>query len=455
MKRWLVLALLLFSAFAMADEPPKAKVRARLEPAGPVVPGQQVKLIVDVLVTTWFTGAPQFPALTIPGAVAQLSDQQLPHLNETLGEVHWTGISRFYSITAQAGGELAIPSFEITVQAGQAKAPLKVTTSAMKLVVKGTPGAPTATPSGAGPGRRTAQGPINNMPASTRLVITQQLDRHLDGLKVGDAFTRSVRIVANGSMAMFLPPTRMPTPAGLTPYPKLPSVENLTTDRGEFIAGQRVDAITYVVQTAGHYEFPPITVRWWDTTTNRERTASLPALRFDAVANPGYKPTFALPTEARPVAEQNRRFDRRRVVRGAAIALAIGLLLWLLRPRLASAWQAFLNHRAERRRQHAESEAAAYRDLVQATRSGDSAHLIALLYRWIDRLPALPHPRRLNAVADHPAIDQLLAAEYGVGSRRPASDALRSDLAAIRNRGTHRERRASRRFKSLAATLNP
>ena len=45
--------------------PPQSMVRAHLEPAGPVVAGSEVKLVVDCLTTTWFTEAPNWPLFTV------------------------------------------------------------------------------------------------------------------------------------------------------------------------------------------------------------------------------------------------------------------------------------------------------------------------------------------------------------------------------------------------------
>jgi hypothetical protein len=58
MKRFLfgvaLLVSLLASGSATADPAPRIIARAHLEPAGPVVEGSEVKLVVDVLTTTWF-----------------------------------------------------------------------------------------------------------------------------------------------------------------------------------------------------------------------------------------------------------------------------------------------------------------------------------------------------------------------------------------------------------------
>ena len=100
-------------------------IRARLEPAGPVVVGQQVRLVVDVLVTTWFMRAPEYPSLKVAGAVVRFSDEQPPHLTEDINGEKWFGLSRHYLVTPQTGGELAIAPVEVTLYPGQAKGAVK------------------------------------------------------------------------------------------------------------------------------------------------------------------------------------------------------------------------------------------------------------------------------------------------------------------------------------------
>src|SRR5262249_618824 len=148
-------------------------------------------LVVDVLVTTWFMAAPEFPSIDIPGAMVTLSDQEAPHLSETIDNEKWFGISRIYRITPLQGGTLDIPAIAIVLHPGQPTAPITVQTRPLKLTIKETP-----RPSGA-----------EHLIATTRLQLTQRLDRKLADLKTGDAFTRSVEVTADGTAAMFLPQT--------------------------------------------------------------------------------------------------------------------------------------------------------------------------------------------------------------------------------------------------------
>src|ERR1700761_262452 len=72
---------------ALADPAPRTLVRAHLEPAGPVVAGSEVKLVVDLLTTTWFTEAPNWPLFTLADAIVSLPDEQADNLSEDIDGV--------------------------------------------------------------------------------------------------------------------------------------------------------------------------------------------------------------------------------------------------------------------------------------------------------------------------------------------------------------------------------
>jgi len=92
--------------------------RAHLEPAGPVVAGSEVKLVVDLLTTTWFTEAPDWPLFTVPDAIVNLPDEQAENLSGDIDGTRWFGVSRAYRIdsatcVADRGGSFSLPPVTI------------------------------------------------------------------------------------------------------------------------------------------------------------------------------------------------------------------------------------------------------------------------------------------------------------------------------------------------------
>lgn len=273
-----IVALLgLLIALPVLADGPRSMARAHLEPGGAVAQGQPVKLVVDALTTNWFTEAPVFPVLEIPGAIVSPPGDDATNLSEEIQGVKWFGVSRSYIVTPQTGGDLAIAPLELTLQVGQVSGVVKVRTPALTLKVKTVP-----RPAGA-----------ENAIGTSRLELTQSIDHDLRTLKQGDAFTRTIEISADGVQAMLLPPTPFGPVSGLAVYPKAPRVQDISQERQGFLGGRRVDAATYLVQKSGRYELPGVSVQWWDIRAGKLRTATVPPLRFSASANPGYSRRLA------------------------------------------------------------------------------------------------------------------------------------------------------------------
>ena len=55
---------------------------------------------------------------------------------------------------------------------------------------------------------------------------------------------------------MSLPTPSLGDVSGLSRYPKTPQISNLDDGRGNFTGGQRIDSVTYRIDTEGHYTLP-------------------------------------------------------------------------------------------------------------------------------------------------------------------------------------------------------
>src|ERR1700722_11062511 len=249
--------LILFSAgssWADTGSAPQVMVRAHIEPSGPVVAGSQIKLVVDCLTTTWFTEAPDWPLFTVPGAIVSLPDEQAVNLHEVIDGVDWFGVSRAYRIVPQTGGPFAIPSFAITVQPGQASGPVKLMTPLLTFAA--------TVPAG-------AEGMSTFFPAQ-KLVATQAVEPSQERVKVGDQVTRTITQRAAGTQSMLIPPANFSDVAVLKRYPKAATTKDIVEDRAGLVAGERTDAVTYVVDHGGKFTLPAVTIEWWNTNTQRK-----------------------------------------------------------------------------------------------------------------------------------------------------------------------------------------
>jgi hypothetical protein len=394
---FMVLATVVGTAVADDDYAPRTVVRAHLEPDGPVAVGATVRLVVDALVTTWFTEGLELPPLEVPGAVVAPSDESPPHLSESIEGTTFFGVSRVYLVTPTAPGALTIPPITLTLHPGQGPGPVEASTPPLTLTVvalEPPPGAEHALP-------------------ATKLTLTQFLDRKLDGIRVGDSLTRTITARADGVRGMFLPPVAFPPTAGLGVYPAPPQVEDVTDDHGGFTGGTRIDAATYVVQAPGRYVLPAITITWWDPRAQAVQTASAPPVAFEAAAAPATRPELALPTDDAE-SSLTRLWSRWNRAALAAIVLAIaGGAAWLLAPTLVAEVHRLAAARAERRRRHEASEDWAFERVTESVRTGDPAATYVALQRWLQRLGTPDDPvtvESLGTVAADPVLARDLAA---------------------------------------------
>lgn len=373
---------------AMADPAPQVMVRAHLEPSGPVVAGSQVKLVVDCLTTTWFTEAPDWPLFTVTDALVTLPDEQAENLDEEIKGVKWFGVSRAYRITPQAGKVFDIPSFVITVHPGGMSVPVQLTTPALKLAVTVPPGAQD----------------MRVFFPTQNLTATQKIEPASGHLDVGGAVKRTIVQRAAATESMLIPPVEFGDVSGLRRYPGQSSTKNIVQDRAGLVAGERTDSVTYLVNQGGTFDLPPVTITWWNTTTQKKETIVLPAVRLSAVA-PKEKPFFAIPVDALTKGAAHRivYIDRTHVIAACAIVLLVFALVWNY-PRVVSSCTRARRLALDARRRYAESEAPAWRALRSAARDGSPQRVIPALYRWMDRSSDFSHPARLRDI--HPEDDR-------------------------------------------------
>jgi len=266
---------------SFAQDAPRLKVRVHLEPSGTVVAGSDVKLIVECLTTTFFTDAPDWPLFNVPGAFVVFPDEQAQNLHESIDDVEWFGVSRAYRIVPQAAGTLSIPAFPISVHPGGSTSPVTLTTPPLKLVA--------TVPAG-------AEGMRVFFPTD-KLSATQTITPSLHDLKAGGSLTRSITQVAAGTESMLIPPVEFGEIEGLKRYAKPSATKNVIQDRAGLVAGERTDSVTYVIDHSGSFKLPPVTIEWWNITTQKRESIVLPAVSFTALAAKE-RPLFDIPADA-------------------------------------------------------------------------------------------------------------------------------------------------------------
>lgn len=111
-------------------------------------------------------------------------------------------------------------------------------------------------------------------------------------LAVGEPATRTLTITARGLAGTQLPALEVPMPAGVRTYP--PRVERETRSDGNGLIGISRQQVTLIPGSGGEIELPALRLPWWDTNSNQQREAVVPALRLQ-VAGPVSAPTAPAP----------------------------------------------------------------------------------------------------------------------------------------------------------------
>ena len=417
--------LCLVSTAVFAAEP-ELRVNAILQPANNIMVGNLVELHLDIVTDTWFTDAPTLPDLKLPGALVMPPDGHAEHLIQTIDGKSFSGLRYSYLITPNQAQGFDIPALTVQATPGQATHP--ISTQSQPLHFSATQ------PPGFAPGE-----PVL---VAQALRLTQKTITSATPLKVGDSMTRELTLQADGALGMSLPTPNQADIDGLRRYPKAPQVGNLTDSRGGFIGGQRIDSVTYRIDQQGHYSLPAVEVKWWDAGSQQTRTASVPAITFEAVANGAYKPVFSIAEDLKRLGQNNRLHLPAHALKWVALLLGLVALGWYSRPlvhRLFLKWQA---RRRARNAAWLASADYAWQQIPEQV-EGKPAQLSAL-YLWTRR-----SHQGLKLTALGPHLQTFLRACYGrEPTKGQALRQIKESLSTLHNQ-------AERNRESVSSALHP
>jgi len=136
---------------------------------------------------------------------------------------------------------------------------------------------------------------------SEQLTLTDSWATGPPEFRSGEPVTRTLTLEAKGLESTHLPEFNLPDSAAMRLYPEQPQLSNRTD--GEWVIGTRQLTVAYVPSTTGVQTIPAITIDWWDTTENKQKTAELPAWTINVqpgsgVSNPSPPPRITPETAA-------------------------------------------------------------------------------------------------------------------------------------------------------------
>ena len=362
-----------------------------------IVMGQPLTLEVAVLVPGWLVAPPEAPAsVLLDGATIRLAGSG-GNVSETIDGVVFAGVRQRYTLLPLRAGTLNVPPIALTVRwsDGTRNPATTLHTPALALPV----GVP---PALAG---------LDYAIVTPRFQLAQTVDRRLDDLRVGHAFTRTITMSAVDMPAMQLPALRAAPIPGLSVYADAPQLDDTPGERGAPDRAERRQRFTYLAQKAGDYELPGIELVWLDSATQQRRVARVPALRAHVQALPA--PTSAVSTPAASPSvvrdETSRRMPRRWLAAAVVGVLGLALLVagWRYRAHLANSLRACASP----------EQRALWRSLRALNRPGTAARQLQALDAWF--VAAAPGGMGMSrAFHGAPArqLDHLLRAVHAPGA---------------------------------------
>jgi hypothetical protein len=368
MRRALITIFGLFFTLATAAQSPI--VQAHLEPSHGILVGQPVRMVVTVYVPNYFTGSPDFPEFEIENAIVVLPQDRPANSNKQIGGVRYAGIAETYVIYPQQAGDFHLPREQVTVP--YALAPPKSTLAHAPLPpLEFHADVPVAAKD------------LDYFLPTIALTIEQKWSSPVKNLRVGDSIERTVTVTATKMQAMLIPPLPLNVPNGIRVYPEEPVVRDRKTDRGDFVYGRRIQTAKYFIQKEGGYTLPPIELKWWNLSTHRLMTATLPAVHFTATANTSYVTELPPKSEPVPIAPAKHRNlwkqYRLPILIAALCCIAATLFLvmvWRYLPRARRRLQSW-----RERRQH--SETTYFRNLQRACTQNNPQQSYIWLLKWL------------------------------------------------------------------------
>ena len=307
--QWCLLALLTING-TWAGETTVAQLLASgrlqldssIEPATGIVPGQRVKLTLEIATDTWFTGGTRIGIPEIPGLVILQTEQFASNASETRNGQTWVIQRWTLDVFPQRAGSFTIGALPLKVQVNDGQGG----------DAAGDVRSPRVDFSVAIPDSLATAG---QWVAAPDFTATQSFDRSLKDLAVGDAFEQEIRFEASDVLAMMLPTYDVADRPGLAAYPAPPELEN-SSNRGQSRA-TRTTRISYVAEQPGEYLLGAREYPWWHTSSGELELLSLPETRIKVLGE-------AIPANG-------PSFDAGKVLAGVAgIALLVLLLVRLL-----------------------------------------------------------------------------------------------------------------------------
>ena len=393
------------------------KVRTFIDHKDDIYVGQLIKIWVEVTTPTWFVKAPQYPEITLDGAIVLIPEQLAVNFSTKNGGA---GQRQRYAFIPQREGTYLFPPVKIdltTSMDGKPSPTLSATTEPLRINVVLPPGTATIKP----------------LVTTAKLTVKETYDRSLDNLRVGEALERSITLKGANTFGLALPPISFESIRGIRNYQAQPEFIN-NISRGQY-SGSRIDRVTYVLEEEGKVEIPGITIQWWNPESKSIDKKILPSKSFAVLPNP--KQIMINYAEDDILTEFTERIKNAWSSASSWIRKNISIItmvflgtavLWLV---MKKYWVSLHTRISKFVAEWNKSERMYFYNLTSALRSDDTTRARIHFWKWLDRLtPTNKISTIENSISvseDNTFKDLALCLESNRYSRTPDRDTPRKE----------------------------
>jgi len=307
--------------------------------------------------------------------------------------VRYRVLERHYAIFPERSGELTIPPMQLSGRLVERRKDrlwqpsvrgrrIQVSSEAIHLIIQPRPDGVAG---------------VSWQPAR-QLELSEQLSAS-DALRVGEPVTRTVIVDAVGLEEHMITEPQWPEIDHARIYPDQP--QGISRDDGQWVLGHKEFRYAVVPEKAGELVLPELTVHWWDTINDRQRTSVLPSRVIQvqqSAVTPLPQQTFTTPV---PTATGTLPNPGAGLVYWRWLTLLFALL-WL--STLAVAWRGRKRNESTGSGRHTapgEEESQLLKSLKQACNRGDTGQARRALGAWLSQFgPANTSGSLLDFAAD-------------------------------------------------------
>jgi len=252
---------------ARPGEPEPVFIEATVQPeAGPYYVLSQVGLTVRIFYQTNLTEAAINPPAPVQAAVRLLDE--VPYQAERDG-VQYRVLERRYAIFPERSGVLNIPPMQLSGRLIE-----RPSDRLWQPTVRGRRVQVSSEPLNLEISPRPDEFTGDNWLPARSITLSQKISDS-EALHVGEPVTRTVILDAVGLEENMLEEPVWPDLPDARIYPDQP--QGISRDNGKWVLGHKEFRYAIVPERAGELVLPEIRLDWWDTVTDQQRTAILPA----------------------------------------------------------------------------------------------------------------------------------------------------------------------------------